>query len=101
VRGLMEHMSIVPNSALNRYLPDGFPAAIEVRRRDGDRRFIEMPFAPGHAQNPMSLDQVARKFRRFTTGSIPDERVEVIAAAIQDLDKMRSVRSLTRLLSQE
>lgn len=98
VRLLMERMTIAPNSALNRYLPGGFPAAIEVRLKNGGRRVIEVPYAPGHVQNPMTPEQVTSKFRRFTGGGVSDERLHAIAAAVLELDQAASVRSLTQRL---
>jgi hypothetical protein len=56
-------------------------------------------FATGHARNKMSHADVVGKFRYCVDGRLSSACTDEIIAAVDDLERLPSIRSLTALLS--
>ncbi len=73
---------------------------IEIRLKDGRTLSGRADFGKGSPANPMSYDEVADKFRgcaRFASWDA--DRTERIVETVRHLEKLDSVRELTRLLA--
>ena len=80
------------------------PGLLEITTTDGRVLSARVDAPKGHHTRPLSLDDMARKFRRLASlaaAPLPPERIERIIATIAALDTMPDVRGLTTLLVPE
>ncbi|HEY7301662.1 MAG TPA: MmgE/PrpD family protein [Xanthobacteraceae bacterium] len=96
---LMNRMTIANDPAWTRKALGGFPCTVRLRTSDGRVTTVEVPFATGHARNKMSHADVVAKFRYCVDGRLSPGRADEIIAAVDNLDRLPSIRSLTSLLS--
>ena len=99
VRTLMERINIQADPDLNAYTPASFPCTLTLVTRDGSRRAIEMPYAPGHPRNPMSQADVEAKFHASAEGLLPDPPRNAVVQRVEALEELASVRELMLLLA--
>jgi 2-methylcitrate dehydratase len=95
---LMARMTIKNDPAWTKRAPGGFPCSIRLRTTDGADSFVEVDFAIGHARNKMTRAQIVEKFRACADGRISPSRADEIIAAVDNLDRLASIRELIRLL---
>lgn len=74
------------------------PAEVVLRSTDG-RTFIgRMEFPPGSPKNPLSADELDRKFRYWSTRVIDEDQAERLHEIVDTLDTVEDVNDLGVLL---
>jgi 2-methylcitrate dehydratase len=96
---LMTRMTVTIDPGWSKRAPGGFPCTIRLATTDGKETVVEVPFAAGHARNKMNREQVIEKFRHCVDGRISPSRADEIIAAVNELDRMPSIRKLTELIA--
>jgi 2-methylcitrate dehydratase PrpD len=72
---------------------------IDIELTDGRRISGRADFGKGSPANPMSDDELANKFRECAAwGRLPKANANKVIAAVFNLEKLKSVRELTKLL---
>ena len=72
---------------------------IDIELTDGRRISGRADFGKGSPANPMSDDELANKFRECAAwGRLPKANAEKVIAAVFNLEKLKNVRELTKLL---
>ena len=82
-----------------RILP--MPATVEIQTKDGRTVTKRCDYAIGHPKNPMSWAQVEEKFMGCAAWAAKPKdaaRLREIVQMVKDLDKVRDMRELARLL---
>ena len=95
---LMTRMTVTIDPGWSKRAPGGFPCTMRLTTTDGRETVVEVPFAAGHARNKMNREQVIEKFRNCVDGRIASSRADEIIAAVDELDRMPSIRKLTELI---
>jgi 2-methylcitrate dehydratase PrpD len=73
---------------------------IEIELTDGRRIGGRADFGKGSPANPMSDEELAGKFRECAAwGKLPKASVDKVVHMVFSLDKLKSIRELTRLLA--
>ena len=73
---------------------------IDIELTDGRRISGRADFGKGSPANPMSDDELAAKFRECAAwGKLPRASAEKVIDMVFDLDRLKSIRHLTRLLA--
>lgn len=73
---------------------------INIELADGRRIGGRADFGKGSPANPMSDDELAAKFRECAAwGKLPRATADEVIETVFGLDKLKSIRSLTRLLA--
>ena len=89
VLGLLDRIKIVETDECNAGYPDGIPNKLIVRTTDG-REFSRLVKYPrGHAGNPMTDDEVIRKFQTQAEpiiGPVTARRIVDLAMSLDDLN---------------
>jgi 2-methylcitrate dehydratase PrpD len=78
------------------------PAKLEIRMRNGQVYSNQVDNPPGSPERPMSFDDVAKKFRdcaSYPARKLPKKRIERTIELIGQLEEMRDVGEIMRLLS--
>lgn len=96
VRSLMGRLTIGVDAELNKY--GSHPCRVRVTTKDGRELVAEVPYAPGHPNNPMSAPAVADRFHHYAAAAVPQDRREAILEQIYSLEKQPSIRELMALL---
>jgi 2-methylcitrate dehydratase len=95
---LVAKVKVHRDAALNERYPRGIPNRLTVTLKDGRKLVREVEFPRGHAQNPMTDAEVEHKFRSMVEPRYGKERADRILAVCWQLDKLKEVGDLIRLL---
>jgi len=79
--------------------PHAFPAVLRVTTRTGEELEARVEVNRGGPGNPLSGEELARKFRDDAVRSLPEERAAELAARTLALPDAQSVEDLTALLT--
>ncbi len=91
---LIDRTTIVENPELNAGYPRGIPNEIIITCADGTKVSKRVDFPRGHAENPMTDDEVVDKFRRLARGVVRDETADAILDRAWHLDTLEDVTPL-------
>jgi 2-methylcitrate dehydratase len=88
---LQHEVSLDEDPELTAGYPDGIPNRIVATRADGTQPVREIRYPRGHARNPMTDDEVVRKYRDNVGGRWSDAKAERVAEAVWTLAATDSV----------
>ncbi|MCG3130905.1 MAG: 2-methylcitrate dehydratase 2 [Phycisphaerae bacterium] len=88
---LIDRTTIVEDAELNKGYPKGIPNDITITCADGTVAAKRVDFPRGHAENPMTDDEVVAKFRRLADGVIRDKEADRILKLCWKLDTLKDV----------
>ncbi len=91
---LIDRTEIVEIPALNKDYPKGIPNDITITCADGTKVNKRVDFPRGHAENPMTDDEVTTKFNRMAEGVISAETAKSILDQAWKLDTMTNLTPL-------
>ncbi len=91
---LLDRTTIAEAADLNRGYPDGIPNRLKLRMKDGKVYEKTVRYPRGHAGNPMTDQEVERKFRTLARGVLSSRQQDQLLKQLWSLDKMRDVRKL-------
>lgn len=88
---LIDRTTIVEDAELNKGYPKGIPNDVTITCKDGTKVNKRVDFPRGHAENPMSDDEVVAKFRRMAKGVIADDTAAAVLDQVWKLDQLEDV----------
>ena len=91
---LIDKTKIVEDPKLNDDYPKGIPNDVTITCTDGTKANKRVDFPRGHAENPMTDDEVVAKFRKLAEGVITDETADRILDQAWNLDNLGDVTPL-------
>ncbi len=91
---LIDKTKIVEDENLNKDYPKGIPNDITITCDDNSKVNKRVDFPRGHAENPMTDDEVIAKFKRMANGVITNETANAILEQAWNLDKMDDITPL-------
>ena len=91
---LIDRTEIVEDAELNKDYPKGIPNDVTITCTDGTKVNKRVDFPRGHAENPMTDEEVVAKFKRLARGVISDETAADILEKAWKLDTMDDMRPL-------
>lgn len=94
VLGLLDKIKIVETAACNAGYPKGIPNNMIVTLRDGRTLAKRVDYPRGHAGNPMSDEEVIRKFKGLAGGVVSDATADRIVNQSLNFDTLRSPAEL-------
>lgn len=94
VLALLDKIKIAETDECNAGYPDGIPNKLIIRLRDGRELQKMVKYPRGHAGNPMTDDEVLRKFRTLAAGVVSDATAARIAERCMALEPMRDIAEL-------
>ncbi|MDO8531993.1 MAG: MmgE/PrpD family protein [Dehalococcoidia bacterium] len=78
------------------------PLKLELHLTNGETRGMRVDYPRGHARNPMTLDEIAEKFRRcagYAEQPLDQASVEKAIAALRRLEAVSDIRDVMSLLT--
>lgn len=94
---LVSRIKIHRDAELTARYPRGIPNRITVTLKDGTQFTEENEFPRGHDQNPMSDEEVERKFRRLANDVIDETTQSLVVRQCWELESLRGVGDLLGL----
>lgn len=91
---LIDRTTIVEDPKLNEGYPHGIPNDVTITLADGKKLNQRVDFPRGHAENPMTDDEVVAKFRRLADGVIANATAERLVEQVMSFDKLNEVSQL-------
>ncbi|MCI0463939.1 MAG: MmgE/PrpD family protein [Gemmataceae bacterium] len=95
---LVAKVKVERDSALTARYPAGIPNRLTVLMEDGRQLVREVEFPRGHARNPMTDEEVERKFRALVEPRYTRETASGVLEACWGLERLESAGPLVRLL---
>jgi 2-methylcitrate dehydratase PrpD len=95
VRALMLRTDCYQDPALDAAYPELWPAAVQVRLRNGDVLTKQLDYPRGDPENPVSAAELVRKFSQLAEGLIPGDAAAT-AKTILSIDAATPVRMMMR-----
>jgi len=96
---LAKRVQIILDDEIEKVYPDRFANKVEVILKNGDRFETRIDFPKGSAENPMSFDQVAEKFKSLASKVLPSKRIDAIVEKIKKFEELNDVQNFTHLLA--
>jgi 2-methylcitrate dehydratase len=91
---LMDRTRIVEDPELNKGYPLGIPNDITITLSDGTTVNKRVDFPRGHAQNPMTDEEVVAKFHRMAKEVVSEKVATEILDRAWNLEKLRDLNEL-------
>lgn len=99
ILALTRKVQVLASTAFDAHYPAVNSASVEIRRADGVSFERTVDFARGTPQNPLTTEEVERKFRSLTAGILPANQADRIVAIVDRLEDLGDVSALTGLLT--
>ncbi len=101
IREMMGRITVEGDAELQKRWPHGWPTEVTVRTTGGatHAKFIELP--KGEPENPMTLEDIERKFGICAAHNYSDRRAAEIHETALRIDELGDVRELAGLLGAE
>lgn len=94
VLALLDKTKIVETAECNAGYPDGIPNHIVVKLADGRTLSKKVVYPRGHAGNPMTDDEVVRKFKTLAAGVVSDATADRIVNQALGFDTLSDPAAL-------
>jgi 2-methylcitrate dehydratase len=94
---LVAKVKVHRDSALSGRYPAGIPNRLTVMLQDGRRLVKEVEFPRGHAQNPMTDEEVEAKFRRLVEPRFGKKRTSKMLRELWNLPKWKNTGGIFKL----
>ena len=98
IRGLMSRTDCHRDADLDAAYPDHWPATVEMRLRDGSDLSVRIPDPTGEPANPISPQELRKKFLGLASATIGDEVARELADRCLGLELEPDLERFTSLL---
>ncbi len=98
VRRVSDLVRIEVDEEIQKVYPNPRSMVVEIRDKQGNAASTRIDHAKGDAENPMSNEELAEKFRDVTGGVIDGEKAEKIMAAAMSIESRGEIASFAEKL---
>jgi 2-methylcitrate dehydratase PrpD len=99
VAALSERVTVIGDDELERLYPDRYPSIVELTTRSGETVSRRVDWPKGYPQNPVSQDEIERKFLSLAETAIERSTAERIVGLVAELDRASRVDELAGLVA--
>lgn len=94
---LVSRVSVLRDSELSKRYPEGIPNRITMLLKSGEKLTEEVTFPRGHSRNPMTDEEVERKFHALADPVLPASRIDEALDRLWNLDRETEIGQLLKL----
>jgi 2-methylcitrate dehydratase PrpD len=98
VQELMGKMEFQGDAELTKGFPKTWTAIVEITTKDGQTYTQRIDLPKGGPDNPFTDQELESKFNKMATKLMPQSQADQIIKTCYDLDKLKDVTELTKLL---
>jgi 2-methylcitrate dehydratase PrpD len=99
VLDLARRVEIVADPEIDRLYPKRYANRVEIILKDGRRFETRVDDAKGSIARPLSLPEVAVKFRTLAARQLSPQEADQVIETVANLEQLEDIRVLTRLLA--
>jgi len=99
VLDLARRVEIVADPEIDRLYPKRYANRVEIILKDGRRFETRVDDAKGSIARPLSLPEVAVKFRSLAARQLSPQEADQVIETVANLEQLEDIRVLTRLLA--
>ncbi|MCK5553430.1 MAG: MmgE/PrpD family protein, partial [Deltaproteobacteria bacterium] len=96
---LAKRVEIVLDPEIEEAYPEKFAGKVEIVPTNGKKFEARVDYPTGSPENPMSFDDVAKKFESLAGTVMRRGRIEEIIQRVEGLEKLANIRELTQLFA--
>lgn len=96
---LMQKTTVAEDPGLTSWYPEGAPGRLTIRLNSGKQLTREIRYPRGHEKDPMSDDEIERKFHDFCAGRLDAVHRQQALDALWRADAAPAVAEITRLFA--
>lgn len=97
---MIDRIEVAYDPALyERVAGESQPGRVVVRTKDGRRFTKEVLYPKGHPLNPMSCEEIKRKFATLTEGLLTESEQDTVYEMVMDLESLGNISGLMKLCS--
>lgn len=94
IKSVIEKTQLAADPALTALYPGSSGGGVVVTLADGRELAQTYEYPPGHPQNPLSADDIARKFAELADGMLKPTTVERVIDDVMTLDQRENISGL-------
>lgn len=94
VLGLLDRTKIVETADCNAGYPDGIPNNMIIKTKDGRTHSKKVTYPRGHAGNPMTDEEVIKKFKTLAAGVVSDATADRIVNQALSFHELKDAAAL-------
>lgn len=98
IKRLVDRTTIVGDDVLDAEYPEKYASIIELKTVKGAEYTKRVDYAAGTPENPLSPEEIKRKFFKLVEPIVDDSRAQKIAAYIETIDHQEDISGLSALL---
>lgn len=99
VKEMMKRVSCVYDPGLEKDFPARWPASVSVVTKAGEVFKTRVEYPKGDPENPLSWEELIRKFKDLTAPVFEEPVKERIVEVVRGLESEKNLKRLTRLLA--
>lgn len=99
VSELMRKVKVIEDPELSALYPEGAPGRVTIAMRTGEKHVAEIRYPNGHEKNPMSDDDVERKFVNLCAGCLGAAQRDQALEMLWRIERLDDVQGVTALLA--
>ncbi|RLE13124.1 hypothetical protein DRJ04_04915 [Candidatus Aerophobetes bacterium] len=96
---LARRVKVIVDPEIDKIYPKEFPSIVEVILKNGRRLKVRVDSPKGSPKNPLSYEEVKKKFLALATKKISKKRAEQVIEVVDHLESLESIKQLTALLA--
>ena len=94
---LVSKVTVSVSNEANARAPEAMLCDFEVVTKSGEEHSVQVAYHKGHYRNPLTDNEVDRKFRSLAQEHLPAERVDALLDCLWHLEDVQNVGDLIRL----
>ena len=98
VKRMMRRVECVTDPDLEKTFPKQWCATAEIFTKDGKRYFTKVEYCKGDSENPLSWDELIKKFHDLTSRFWTRDRRSKIVDQVKDFEKIQDLQKWSPLL---
>ncbi len=98
IKDIMDRVYCREDPELEKEFPKKWPASVEIVTKKGDRHSAKIEYPKGDPENPLSWDELIKKFETLVAPIFPSKRVKEIIDRVQSLEKEDNLDTFAALL---
>lgn len=97
-RNILDKINLVVDESVEKEFPMGYASIVEIKTIDGKEYVQRTDYAKGDPENPVSWDDIEKKFINLTGKMFPTKKAHEIINKIKQLEDVGDIREIIALV---
>lgn len=96
---MAKRVQIVVDPEIDQIYPEKFAGKVEIATKNGKVYNTRIDFPLGSPENPLSFENIVKKFKSLTFRVQPQDRIDAVIEKVVELEKLANIKELIQLLA--